>query len=81
MGFGLRPFAVGPASLSTTEAMEPNQYAGDNRRGPLQFYDSGFPNIHFAAEPGLPADVSAVSLIWLNKCQVGGKIWFRFFHG
>ena len=36
--------------------------AGDNRRGPLLFYDSGFPKFQFTAEFGLPADVSAVAL-------------------
>jgi hypothetical protein len=35
--------------------------AGDNRRGPLQFYDQGFSTCYFVAEPGLPADVSAFS--------------------
>jgi hypothetical protein len=36
--------------------------AGDNRRGPWQFYDLDIPEFYFVAEPGLPADVSAFSL-------------------
>jgi hypothetical protein len=38
----------------------PNQVAGDNRRGPLQFYDLDFPWFYFLVEPGLPADVSSL---------------------
>ncbi len=44
------------------DVISQNQGAGDNRRGPLQFYDPGFPQFYFVAKSGLPADVSAFTL-------------------